>query len=87
MTGFLVGADDADLRARAERLAAWRGEPVDLDTLGETWLVGTPDRIAGRLREYAAAGVTRVMLQHLLVDDDAALELLAGEVLGALADA
>jgi alkanesulfonate monooxygenase SsuD/methylene tetrahydromethanopterin reductase-like flavin-dependent oxidoreductase (luciferase family) len=85
MDGFVIGADEAELRNRAQRLAAWRGQPVDLDALARTWIVGTPERVTARLREYAEAGVERVMLQHHLVDDDAALELIAAEVAPALA--
>jgi alkanesulfonate monooxygenase SsuD/methylene tetrahydromethanopterin reductase-like flavin-dependent oxidoreductase (luciferase family) len=54
---------------------------VDLDS----WLAGTPEQIAARLREYEAAGVQRVMLQHLLFRDTDALELIAAEVMPALA--
>ena len=85
MDGFLVGADEADLRARADRLAEWRGDAVDLDELARTWIVGTPERVVARLREYADAGVERVMLQHHLYEDDDALELIASEVAPALA--
>jgi len=81
MHGFVIGADDAEVRARADRLAAWRGAPVDLDA----WVAGTPDRIVARLGEYAEAGVERVMLQHLLVRDTDALELMARDVMPALA--
>jgi F420-dependent oxidoreductase-like protein len=84
MNGFLIGADEADVGARAERLAEWRGKAVDLDELARSWIVGTPDRVIARLREYADAGVERVMLQHHLIDDDAALELIASEVAPAL---
>jgi F420-dependent oxidoreductase-like protein len=81
MHGFVIGADDAEVRARADRLAEWRGAPVDLDA----WVAGTPDRIVARLGEYAEAGVERVMLQHLLVRDTDALELIARDVMPALA--
>jgi F420-dependent oxidoreductase-like protein len=87
MNGFVVGRDDADLRARADRLAAWRGKPVDLDELGRRWIVGTPERFVQRLREYTDAGVQRIMLQHHLIHDDDALELIAAEVVPALAPA
>ena len=43
-------------------------------------IVGTPDRAAERLSEYAAAGVQRVMLNLGLYDDLSTLELLAAEV-------
>lgn len=84
MHGFLIGADEADLRARAGRVAEWRGEPVSLDELRATWLCGTPGELVTLLREYEAAGVERVMLQHNLFRDLDALELLAAEVLPAL---
>ena len=38
-----------------------------------------------RLRAYEAVGVERVMLQHHLVRDDAALELIAAEIMPAFA--
>ena len=85
MHAILIGADEADLQARADRLAEWRGEPSDLAELRRTWLAGTPGEIIARLREYEAAGVERVMLQHLLFRDHAQLELFAAEVVPAFA--
>jgi F420-dependent oxidoreductase-like protein len=85
MHALLIGADEADLRARAERLAEWNGSPVALDELRRTWIAGTPDEVIARLRAYEAIGVERVMLQHLLFRDDAALELFASEVMPAFA--
>ena len=43
-------------------------------------IVGTPERAAERLSEYAAAGVQRIMLNHALYDDLEMLELLATQV-------
>jgi F420-dependent oxidoreductase-like protein len=43
-------------------------------------IVGTPERAAERLSEYAAAGVERIMLNHTLYDEPEMLELLASEV-------
>lgn len=83
MHGFLIGADEDDLRERGERLSARTGMTVG--DLRGGWLSGTPERFAARLREYEAAGVERVMLQHHLVDDHAALELIASAVVPALA--
>jgi alkanesulfonate monooxygenase SsuD/methylene tetrahydromethanopterin reductase-like flavin-dependent oxidoreductase (luciferase family) len=93
MNGFLVGADRDDLRARAHRLAEWRGESdqtnADVDgyiaALAEPWIVGTPDDVVARLREYEAVGIEAVMLQHHLFEDFEALELIGREVIPALA--
>jgi alkanesulfonate monooxygenase SsuD/methylene tetrahydromethanopterin reductase-like flavin-dependent oxidoreductase (luciferase family) len=51
------------------------------DVGGESMLVGTPAAVRDRLREYAAAGVDKVVLQHLLHDQDDMLSLAAREVL------
>lgn len=44
-------------------------------------IVGTPERWVQQLRAYAAAGVERMMLQWLDLDDLAGIELVAREVL------
>jgi F420-dependent oxidoreductase-like protein len=93
MNGFLIGADRPDLRARARTLAEWRGHEdqatadVDgyLEALAQPWIVGTPEEFVARLREYEAAGVDGVMLQHHLFADEEALELIGREVIPAFA--
>src|SRR4051794_17635867 len=75
MTGFVIGADDAEVAERARALGQ------DPAALPEPWVTGTPDQFVARLRELEEAGVERVMLQHLAHDDDAALDLLGREVL------
>jgi F420-dependent oxidoreductase-like protein len=85
MHALLIGSDEADLRARGERYAEWSPEPAVLDDLRRDWIAGTPDQVIARLREYELAGVERVMLQHLLHRDEAALELFATEVMPAFA--
>jgi F420-dependent oxidoreductase-like protein len=85
MNGLLIGADEAELRARADALAEWRREPTDLEALRGTWVVGTTDQVIERLREYEAAGVQRVMLQHLLHRDLDVIELLGEAVIPAVA--
>lgn len=89
MAGCLVGADPGELRERARRLAAWRGEPdADPDevlaALPDTWVVGTVPEVVERLGELAAVGVERVMLQDLLYEDIEMIDLIAGEVIPAL---
>jgi F420-dependent oxidoreductase-like protein len=85
MHQFLIGRDEAQLRARAEQLAAVTGAPADVGQLRRSALAGTPDEVVARLREYQAVGVERVMLQHLLHRDAEALELIAAEVMPAFA--
>jgi F420-dependent oxidoreductase-like protein len=69
MTGVLVGEDRAQLLDRAGRLAEWRGHNGDaegfLDALPDAWIVGTLDEAVEQLSALEAAGVERVMLQHL----------------------
>ena len=78
MHALLIGADERELAERAGRLG-------DLDELRSSWIAGTPDEVIARLRAYEGAGVERVMLQHLLFRDEAALELFASEVMPAFA--
>src|SRR5947209_7848495 len=85
MTGGLVGRDRADLEQRAQRAMDRHGREGSLDSwldeVRREWIIGTLDEAADRLREYEAAGVARVMLQHQRHDD---LEMVA--LLGDLAD-
>src|SRR4051794_37731736 len=60
----VIGTDRADVERRQAAAVARRGAPVDA-SLAATWLVGTVEDAARRLREYEAAGVQRVYLQHL----------------------
>jgi F420-dependent oxidoreductase-like protein len=66
MTGFAVAGDHA---ARLGR------DP------SPGWLTGTPAEIVEQLKELEAAGVERVMLQHLLHEDLDVLELIGREVI------
>ena len=53
---------------------------------GQDGMFGTPDEVISRLREFAAAGASRVYLQLLDVHDLDHIDLLAREVLPAVAD-
>ena len=55
-----------------------------LGSRGRRWITGTPERVVERLREYEAAGVERVMLQHLVHRDVETIALLGREVVPAL---
>jgi F420-dependent oxidoreductase-like protein len=83
MTGFLIGADDGELRERARRLAGDGAEDV-LARYRESGVAGTPSEVVERLRAYEEAGVVRLMLQHLLHDDLEPIAVLGNEVLPAL---
>jgi F420-dependent oxidoreductase-like protein len=83
MTATVVGADEAEVRERVERLAGRRGVDADdmLSGARASGIVGTVDEVVDRLMAYEAAGVQRVMLQHLLHDDVEMLELIGREVI------
>ncbi len=91
MTSFLIGRDRSELRDRArtigEVVPRYKGVDPDevLKTAAESWLVGTPEEIASQIRDRAALGIELFMLQHFLLDDRDALELLAKEVIPAVA--
>ena len=88
MTGWLIGADQADLHDRAARLAEWEGEDggshAFLDGRPDAWIVGTAAEAIERVRELEAVGVKRIMAQHLLHRDLDAIALLGGEVIPAV---
>jgi alkanesulfonate monooxygenase SsuD/methylene tetrahydromethanopterin reductase-like flavin-dependent oxidoreductase (luciferase family) len=91
MTSFIVGRDRAELVERAAKVGEVVGPlgsltPEEiLENRKEAWFVGTPEEIAERMREFARLGIDLFMLQHFLLDDRDGLELLAGEVLPAVA--
>jgi F420-dependent oxidoreductase-like protein len=89
MTWFILGRDDGEFRAKVERARSFERDaaPADdyIEEIRRDWIVGTPDQAIVRLREYADAGVERIVLNHHLYDDMDMLELLGTQVLPALA--
>lgn len=89
MTGWLVGADRAELLDRAARLSQWKGQGDDGEVfiagLRESTILGTTEEAVEQLRELEAAGLTRVMGQHLLHRDLDAVALMGQEIAPALA--
>jgi alkanesulfonate monooxygenase SsuD/methylene tetrahydromethanopterin reductase-like flavin-dependent oxidoreductase (luciferase family) len=77
MTAFAITGDHADRMLREQGVT----EPP------AAWLAGTPEQIAEQLRELEAAGVERVMLQHLLHRDIDAVEQIGRLVVPAVAGA
>lgn len=92
MTGFITGRDRGEIEEHARGLqkaltplAAMEVGQI-LDVLAANgWLVGTPEQIADGIRARADAGVGCVMLQHHDTGNDAVLELMAREVVPAVA--
>lgn len=88
MTGCAIGRDDAEARERIRRRLERAGQDVDPDEYkaqrGESAILGSLDEAAERLRAYEAAGVERVMLQHLDHQDLAMVELIGRELVPAV---
>jgi F420-dependent oxidoreductase-like protein len=90
MTGTLIGNDQTDLEARAERLMARTGGGDDVRAFlagrrpGE--ITGTVDQAMEQLSTLAEAGVTRIMMQHLLHEDLDLVALVGSEVIPAASD-
>jgi len=84
MTGWLVGADRAELVDRASRLSQWKGEGGDgeafIADLRESTILGTVEEAIEQLRELEQAGLSRIMGQHLLHRDLDAVALMGREV-------
>ncbi|HKB19102.1 MAG TPA: LLM class flavin-dependent oxidoreductase [Candidatus Dormibacteraeota bacterium] len=91
MSPYIIGRDEDELRERALKLrevvASLKGQDADqvLRTMRQRAFVGTPEEIAEQMREHAKLGADLFMLQHFLLDDSDALELLAREVIPAVA--
>jgi alkanesulfonate monooxygenase SsuD/methylene tetrahydromethanopterin reductase-like flavin-dependent oxidoreductase (luciferase family) len=91
MTGYIIGRNQAELRERAAqvreivpRLKDLEPDQV-LDSVRETWFVGSPEQIAEKMHGIAALGVDLFMLQHFLLDDRDAMQLVASDVIPAVA--
>jgi alkanesulfonate monooxygenase SsuD/methylene tetrahydromethanopterin reductase-like flavin-dependent oxidoreductase (luciferase family) len=89
MTCTLVGADDAELHARAARLMDLEGETGDpkawLESVAGEYVVGTVPQALDRLGDLSDAGVERIMMQHLLHDDLDAVRLIGEQLIPAAA--
>jgi alkanesulfonate monooxygenase SsuD/methylene tetrahydromethanopterin reductase-like flavin-dependent oxidoreductase (luciferase family) len=91
-TAYLIGRNAEELRRRGEAmqqlipsLAALDPGTVPDVLRADGWMVGTPDQIIVQLRALADEGVERVMFQHNDQTDFDALELLARDVMPAVA--
>jgi alkanesulfonate monooxygenase SsuD/methylene tetrahydromethanopterin reductase-like flavin-dependent oxidoreductase (luciferase family) len=83
MTTGVVGRDQAEVERRVGRVLAVTGSNDSVAEVIETksnWVLGTVDQVVGQLQALEAAGISRVMLQHL---DHADVDMV--EVLGEVA--
>jgi F420-dependent oxidoreductase-like protein len=89
MTTTVVGRDRGELRDRLARVLERTGSgerPEDLlANPPERWIIGTVDEVVERLHQLEAAGVNRVMLQHLVHDDLDMVALIGSAVVPAVA--
>jgi F420-dependent oxidoreductase-like protein len=72
MTTCVVGRDQAEVEERVRRVLAVTGAEGGADEVVDArpqWLLGTVDQVVERLQALEAAGVSRVMLQHLDHED------------------
>jgi F420-dependent oxidoreductase-like protein len=82
MTTAVVGRDQAEVEQRVGRVLAVTGSDDSVAEVVEArpnWVLGTVDQVVEQLQALEAAGISRVMLQHL---DHADVEMVAvlGEV-------
>jgi alkanesulfonate monooxygenase SsuD/methylene tetrahydromethanopterin reductase-like flavin-dependent oxidoreductase (luciferase family) len=82
MTHGIIGSDPLDLLERAHRVAEVRGEDASdpeayIKGLRDNTLVGTVAEIGEQLSELEAAGVERLMFQHLTHNDLDGVDLIA----------
>jgi F420-dependent oxidoreductase-like protein len=87
MTGFLVGADQSELRDRTRRRAEKMGTDPDalLADQPPSWIMGTIEQAGEQLAALRDAGVSRVMCQHFAHDDLDAVALIGSELAPRLA--
>jgi F420-dependent oxidoreductase-like protein len=84
MTWIFVGRTEGEWRARADRARAMDPTAGSLDAylddISKDCIVGTVERAVARMKEYAAAGVQRFVLNHEVFDDLDHIELIAQEI-------
>ena len=89
MRTCIVGSDEADLRDAAGRYVEIYRPGTSVDDLlrdtGEDDLIGTVEQVAERLGAFERAGVTRVMLQHLVHEDLDMVEVIGRKLKPAVA--
>jgi len=84
MTTFVAGDDRPTLEENLRRVLSLVGR--DGDDVPSSWIVGTTEEAADRLREYADAGCDGAYLQHLVHEDLETVELIGRRLAPLVAD-
>jgi F420-dependent oxidoreductase-like protein len=88
MSGCVVGTDRAEVLERARRVVERSHRTDDpaefLRQVSDGWITGTVDEVVTKLHTLEAAGVERVMLQHLAHDDLEMIALVGREIVPAV---
>jgi len=79
MTGCVFGSNDAQVEGKVKSRGSGKFSIAELKERG--LVVGTPDDILEQLASFAKAGVKRIMLQWLDLDDIDGLEAMAMSIL------
>ena len=79
MTGCVFGSNDAQVKDKVKSRGTGKLSVAELKERG--LVIGTPDDIIEQLRSFAEAGVERIMLQWLDLDDIDGLEAMANNIL------
>jgi F420-dependent oxidoreductase-like protein len=82
MSGLLIGRDESELQRRSgELMAAFGGEDDESEAWFAArrprWVYGTPEQARGVVRQFAAIGVERLVLQDFLARDLDMIDLTA----------
>lgn len=89
MTWIVVGRTEDEWRARLDRVRRMDRDAAPfedyLEDVRKDCFIGTVDEVVARMREYVDAGVERFVLNDELFDDLEHIDLIAGEVLPAVA--
>jgi alkanesulfonate monooxygenase SsuD/methylene tetrahydromethanopterin reductase-like flavin-dependent oxidoreductase (luciferase family) len=91
MVNFIIGRTRSEVRDRALQLREIIPSLKELEAdqviakIGKAGLAGTAEEVAEQIKKHSALGVDLFMLQHFLLDDRDALELLASDVIPAVA--
>jgi alkanesulfonate monooxygenase SsuD/methylene tetrahydromethanopterin reductase-like flavin-dependent oxidoreductase (luciferase family) len=84
MTGCIFGSTQDEVEKKVSHRTHGQKSIVDLRNRG--MIVGTSEEIIQQCRQFAQAGVERIMLQWLDLDDLAGLEMMADGILDKLSE-